>query len=340
MKDAQALTYLEFFIVSFRGIDSSFIYNVKKSLNFICKTAFNYILGNPKLLNKGSPLFKEFNKNFFIEKAFLGSYAYEMYFNYQDRNYEKVPNVFESVQFTRVDAIELNYDTVTDFMMYYFYLGLINLNRKDFLQAALAFIIILKSEVRGVLNVFQTEAFKRLILLKFIVKDDGIDEHINHILEQYTFLLNSSEFHEYSQFNSFNKVIRNFKFFQKKSKFSDSQASFKQFTFKLKKDKTYGLAKLAFKEYTYNMLANFLRSYSRIFLNKVVQQTNIDKDTIISILREFSSVIIFLKYFQKQRINVKYDEESNIIEIISLNEQDDKLIGNLEKYYSHVINLK
>ena len=194
------------------------------------------------------------------------------------------------------------------FSVYSFYKGQILLNKENFILACLSFgysVIHIHNNKLNYIDLFQIECVKRLCFFFFF---------FNNILSKIMEIKNFPELKPYLEYASIND-----------NNFQTFELFIQEYKHEIKKSKLIGLCKIILKELRFKFIQKYLKKFTRIKLTKLSQLTNIQYPTLKNIL-EWKVC--------KNKINIKFDEVEDIIEII------DSEIGSsleeLRKYYSYL----
>ena len=258
----------------------------------------NYFLQFAKFLPK-----LEFNKikSYIFCLGFLG------------KDYIKIDQLLNEL------IIKTNFKDQTEslfFSVYSFYKGQILLNKENFILACLSFgysVIHIHNNKLNYIDQFQIESVKRLCLLKDILPSDFSDI-FNNILSKIMEIKKFPELKPYLEYASIND-----------NNFQTFELFIQEYKHEIKKSKLIGLCKIILKELRFKFIQIYLKKFTRIKLSKLSQLTNIEYSTLKNVL-EWKVC--------KNKINVKFDEIEDIIEII------DADIGNsleeLKEYYFYL----
>ena len=258
----------------------------------------NYFLQFAKFLPK-----LEFNKikSYIFCLGFLG------------KDYIKIDQLLNEL------IIKTNFKDQTEslfFSVYSFYKGQILLNKENFILACLAFgysVIHIHNNKLNYIDQFQIECVKRLCLIKDILPSDFSDI-FNNILSKIMEIKKFPELKPYLEYASIND-----------NNFQTFELFIQEYKHEIKKSKLIGLCKIILKELRFKFIQKYLKKFTRIKLTKLSQLTNIQYPTLKNIL-EWKVC--------KNKINIKFDEVEDIIEII------DSEIGSsleeLREYYSYL----
>lgn len=163
---------------------------------------------------------------FYDTNVFAPSKAYAVYFAYQLKSFDKVKNILHTLY---IECQSDSYSDAYDCCMLHLYKGLIHLRERNFVLALFCFLAVMKPCSGNIYNFFQIEAFKRIILLSFIV-ENVYRQNVNNFINLNKNLLMIKPLETYSEINKF--------FSSKTNTYKDLELFSKENTPQLKKDKT------------------------------------------------------------------------------------------------------
>ena len=242
--------------------------------------------------------------------------GYFLFFAYQLKNYSEIDEVMKT------NIIETSYKTQldsNDFCLYTFYKGLIHLIKEEYVMAAFSFmmcIVPFTKHLPSVIDYLQIESFKRLCFLLHLV-DDEFKPMIYNILKYLDMMKHSpklSPFFELIDFKNNPHIIL--------EKFINSKKTF------LRSNNLYGIAKKALWETRFKAVTEVLCKYKRIKLTKVSNIVSVKMENVVKVLE---------MNVAKNRINVRYDEVDDILEVIKCNINNPDSFEELKKYYQYLI---
>jgi hypothetical protein len=292
-------------------IDENIIKNNGDIVDYILKNFFEYFLKYKKY-SEGKNYLLQLIK--FLQKLeFHYIKAFALYFAFLGKDYRRLDELLSEL------IIKTDFKSQEEshyFSLYSFYKGEILLIKEKFILASLSYgysvIHIINNKI-NIIDQCQIECIKRLCLLKGILPSD-FSNIFNDILTKIIPLEGMKELKPYLEY------------FKKND---DDPQNFELFIIKnqqdIKKSKIFGLCKIILKELRFKFIQKYLKKFTRIKLTKLSQLTNIQYPTLKNIL-EWKVC--------KNKINIKFDEVEDIIEII------DSEIGNsleeLREYYSYL----
>ena len=286
------------------------------ALNDICNDIFRtyfMLFSNTMNYKDGYNFFKLFI-NLEPRSTFSAARGYFLYFAYQMKDFSEIDDIMNSI------VVETNYKTQlasNDFSLYCLYKGLIHLAREEYVMAAFSFCCCLATGKSGRLNFMdcmQIEAVKRLFFLVYLV-DEEFTPLIISVLEKYELLKMSSKF---SPFFDLKKNSGCDKF----ENWINGKKTF------LKSNGLFGIAKKALWETRFRTVKSTLMKYKRIKLAKLSNMVGIDFLKVKKVIE---------KNVAKNRINVKYDEVEDILEVFKCNMNNPQTFDELKKYYQYLV---
>ena len=168
----------------------------------------------------------------------------------------------------------------------------------------------------SVIDFLQIESFKRLCLLFHIV-DNEFKPMIINILKYLEMLKHSpklSPFFEIIELRNDPYILL--------EQFINTKKTF------LRSNNLYGLAKKALWETRFKAVTEVLCKYKRIKLTKVSNMVNLKMQNVVKVLE---------MNVAKNRINVRYDEVEDILEVIKCSMNNPESFEELKKYYKYLI---
>lgn len=279
--------------------------DIFREIFFVYSSVMNY--------KDGYNFFKQFI-NYEPRSTFSVSRGYFLYFAYQMKDFSEVDDILNSI------VVEANCNSQlssNDFSLYCLYKGLIHLAREEYVMSAFSFCCCLVNGKPGpvnFINCMQIEAIKRLFFLVFLV-DGEFTPLILSVFERYEILKSSSKFSP---------------FFELKlscgcDKFEEWINGKKTY---LKSNELFGIAKKALWEVRFRAVESVLSKYKRIKLSKLATLLRIDFMKIKKVIE---------KNVAKNRINVKYDEVEDILEVFKCNMNNSQTFDELKKYYQYLV---
>lgn len=242
--------------------------------------------------------------------------GYFLFFAYQLKNFSEIDDVMNT------NLIETSYrsqEESNDFCLYTFYKGLIHLIKEEYVMAAFSFmmcIVPFTKHLPSIIDFLQIESFKRLCFLLHLV-DNEFKPMILNILKYLEMLKHSPKLNCFFELLDLNRnphiVIENF---------INSKKTF------LRSNNLYGIAKKALWETRFKAVADVLCKYKRIKLTKVSNMVNIKMQNVVKVLE---------MNVAKNRINVRYDEVDDILDVIKCNGNNPDSFEELKRYYQYLI---
>jgi len=117
----------------------------------------------------------------------------------------------------------------------------------------------------------------------------------------------------------------------KNSSFKEVEKFYKEHRPRFIEHKTKGLVKICVKEYVYNKLLSVLKVYKKIKIDKLSITAEIEKDQLIPHLKNM---------VLRNKINLRYDEISGIVEILNENFEENQVIEVLKTMYKNMNSLQ
>jgi hypothetical protein len=267
---------------------------------------FNYFVQS-KLYENGKNYFLQLYTKFKNNLKFHNFQTYILYFSYLSKNYEKIDDLLNQFIIS-TNFKDRKFSNV--FSMYAFYKGEILLNQEKFIHSAFSFgynLIHVSNNNESFIDLFQIESIKRLCLLQYILPKEFF-EFFHNYLERFKKLKIFSRLNPY-----FNIEIHNFDNFIEINKEN------------LKKSNIYGLSKLILKELRFKQIQGQLKKYKRIKLSKLTAICGLEYPIVKNILE---------LYVCKNKINIKFDEIEDIIEVIDAKAKCS--LDDLQEYYKYL----
>ena len=259
-----------------------------------------------KMYVDGKKFFLQLLTKFPNKLKFHPFQSYILFFSYLSKNYEKIDDLLN--QFIIITEHK-DYSIALDFSMFAFYKGEILLNKEKFIHASLSFgyVINIQKNKENYIDLFQIESIKRICLLIQILPNEFSDV-FNKILERFKTLKGFKELNPYLTLTK--NQFENFILINKEN---------------LKKSNILGFSNVVLKEIRFKQIQNILRKYKRIKLSKLTSLCGIDYPTVKYILEY---------YVSKNKINVKFDEIDDIIEVF---EAETKCsLEEIQEYYKYL----
>ncbi len=260
-----------------------------------------------KMYEDGKKFFLQLLTKFPNKLKFHPFQSYILFFSYLSKNYETIDNLlnqFMIITNFKERKLSLN------FSMFAFYKGELLLNQEKFIHAAFSFgynLITVLNNKEKYIDLFQIESIKRICLLIQILPKEFSDL-FNNLLGKFKKLGGFKELNPYLTLD--NNAFENFIILSKQD---------------LKQSHIYGLSKIVLKEIRFKQIQNILRKYKRIKLSKLTSLCGIDYPTVKYILEY---------YVSKNKINVKFDEIDDIIEVF---EAETKCsLEEIQEYYKYL----
>ena len=292
-------------------IDENIIKNNGDIVDYILKNFFEYFLKYKKY-SEGKNYLLQLVK--FLQKLeFHYIKAFTLYFAFLAKDYRRLDELLSEL------IIKTDFKSQEEshyFSLYSFYKGEILLIKEKFILASLSYgysvIHVLNNKI-NIIDQCQIECIKRLCLLKGILPSD-FSNIFNDILTKIIPLEGMKELKPYLEY------------FKKND---DDPQNFASFIIKnqqeIKKSKIFGLCKIILKELRFKFIQIYLKKFTRIKLSKLSQLTNIEYSTLKNVL-EWKVC--------KNKINVKFDEIEDIIEIIDADISNS--LEELKEYYFYL----
>lgn len=266
---------------------------------------FKHFASKTSLHSNGLNFFSQFD--FAIKNLeFNPIKNYLLYFAYQLNNLEH-PLIKELLSQHLIKAGIYDSGSYLDFCMYCFYRGMIYIENKNFFMASYYFSVVLdmgfNSVDKGIiLNNFVQQMIKMLFFLKYL-SDFNLSE----------VLFKEERIEGFSK-DSFNTGDESIDKYLKRIKadplsLKDFQDFCKDYNDEIKNFKLLGLKNAAEDEIKFNIIKNYISDYKRIKLAKVVSEIGLQFDDVLRILK---------KNVVEGRINIKYDEIDDIIEVFDI----------------------
>lgn len=275
--------------------------------NNIMRNYFSYYTNDFKKINeKGYNFFKQYIS---ISPAttFNSAKAFYLYFAFQlNKNDSKVQEILNQVIVT---SSFQSLEEYRDFSLFCLYKGMFHLKYKQYIKASFSFLMAL-NKIGSTISNCHIDCYKRLLLLKHIVDDEFVDL-IDKCFKQAT-VFHNIEGLDYLLFLNIKQLEELIKQQQM-----------------LAQDKLTGLAYVALFSLLNKKITFYLKRYKRISLKQLSKLTEIKGENILTVLR---------KNVANGKMDVKYDEVSDIIEVIQC-DIGNKSIDEIKDMYSQMLML-
>ena len=284
---------------------------------------FEFFAQFDELKENGLNFFENFP--FFIKNQKFNSVkSYLFYFAYQSKKYSS-PMVKELLSQQLLNAQIREPKVYLDFCMYCFFKGLYYIEKKNFFMATYLYCTAVKiglnNQLEGifVFNEYTIQMLRALCFLKFLSNFD-----INECI------FKKSRFNKISERKFEHEDIDECLFFIRKEKID--LETFEKFI-KVYKDtyqnnKLIGLKNLAKDMIILKIIKDNLKMYKRIKLAKLSQITNIEFNMLLKVIK---------KKCIEGELNVKYDEESDILEVFDLDQGMKENVQKIQELYKSII---
>lgn len=252
--------------------------------------------------------------------------AYLFYFAFQSNRFSS-PLIKELINQQLLVAEIKSTQEYVDFCMYCFYKGLYVLNQKNYYMASYLFSTAVSIGVKSrngniFLNVFNLQMLRYLSFLQFLT-DFDISSCISGDSRR-------AYLGQRDEKTGDDNIDIYFNFIKDEGKTLDS---FKAFTTKQKKEikeyKLTGLMNAAKEEIIFKQIKENLSVYKKVKLAKIASELGIEFPECLDILK---------KKVIEGKINIKYDEIEDIIEILELDPGAQKAISDSKEFYKDFIN--
>ncbi|MCQ2817277.1 MAG: hypothetical protein MJ252_08435 [archaeon] len=281
----------------------------------IFQVIFEFLAKNKTYLD-GRNFFNSF-QNMFKTTEYSPIKAYIFYFSYYSKNYSEIDRIlynFAQHQFKITESAERR-----NYFLFQYYKGLIHLHKKEFVFAAFSFLSLIgcaKPVDFKFVDYIQLEGFKKLILI-YPLLDSSFKEFMRTQLKKLEQYKNISQFDKY--YKLYEKLISS-----PKEGCLALTAFIVEQEKEIKTSANLGLANYSLMEARFQLIKGELKKYKRIFLNKFCNKINLAAELVKNILEIYSL---------RGCIDVKYDEETTIIEVISCDMDSEKKMEELKKCY-------
>lgn len=263
---------------------------------------FFEFLAEYNLTKEGIDFFEQFP--FFIKNQKFNSIkTFLFYFAYQSKRYTS-PMVKELLSQQLLNAKIVEPKIYLDFCMYCFFKGLYYIEKKNFFMATYLYCAALRMGLKNVdaliFNEYSIQMLRALCFLREL-SDFDINE----------FLFGSSSYKGVYEGKIGDDDIDECLSYLKKGKIDlETYNMFIKMNSEIYKDyKLIGLKNLAKDEIMLKIIKENLKIYKRIKLTKLAEITNIEFNYLLKIIK---------KKCIEGELNVKYDEESDILEVFDL----------------------
>lgn len=270
-------------------------------------TSMNYM--------EGFHFFKQFI-NIGSQTIFYNHHGFFLFFSYQLKDYNYIQPLLNRKIFT---TLFNTIDGSRDFSLFCFYKGLIHLSLREYTKAAFTFYQSLQNTVRislKLMDIFQIYSLERLILLTFI-----IDKEVNQIIDP---LIRKFKILDNPQLSVTQLLEMYFQGCNASEMFNSLKRANIEFV------NLTGLFQVAIEEDQFKQMQQILKSYKIIRVSKLRNYLNMEKNRILKILE---------KKINEGRINIKYDEVNEIIEVIDYNTNTIYNLSELQKLYVEMVGI-
>ena len=275
--------------------------------NNIMRNYFSYYTNDFKKINeKGYDFFKQYI-DISPQTTFNSAKAFYLYFAFQlNKNDSKLQEILNQIIVT---SSFHSFEEYRDFSLFCLYKGMFHLKYKHYIKASFSFLMAL-NKIGNTISNCHIDCYKRLLLLKHIVDDEFV-ELIDRCIKQASVINNCDGVDQFLYLNikRLEELIK-----QKQT---------------LAQDKLTGLAYVALFSLLNKKITSYLRRYRRISLKQLSKLTEIKGENILVVLQ---------KNVAKGKMNVKYDEVSDIIEVIQC-DIGNKSIDEVKDMYREMIML-
>ena len=308
-------------------INQKTITECKEQINLLFKTYFTFFANNDDLLIEGLNFFTSF-EDCIKSLKFISLKAFLFYFAFQTNRYTS-PAVKELINQQLLIAEINDTNIYIDFCMYCFYKGLYLLSKKNYTMTTYNFVVAVSLGISTkdgsfILNSFNVQMLKYLCFLQFLSDLDissylvreksGIEAQMR-LGEEKT---GNKEIDIYLDFvKSKNKSYDNFKIFCK------------QIENDIKNYKLTGLKDAAEEEIIFKKVKEYLSMFKKVKLSKVSTAIKIDFPLCLNILK---------KKVIEGKINIKYDEIEDIVEVFDIDQGTQESFDNNKELYKQLIN--
>lgn len=264
---------------------------------------------------EGFNFFKQFI-NIGSQNLFYNHLGFFFFFSYQLKDYSYIKSFLNHNIFP---TLYNSFKGSRDFSLFCFYKGLIHLSLREFMKAAFSFCQCVQNAVRStleVIDIFQVYSLERLILLTFIV-DKEVNQIIHPLIKKFKSVTSESYLHILMKIYFDDKnVLSNLEELNQNILSEENHIS--------------GLIQIAIEEYTFKQIQNLLKCYKTIQISKLRTYLNIDTCKILTLLE---------KKFNEGRINIKYNEKDEIIEVIDYNSNINNNLSELQKLHVEMVSI-
>ena len=261
---------------------------------------------------EGFNFFKQFI-NIGSQPIFYNHHGFFLFFSYQLKDYNDIkpllnrnifPTLFNTINGSR------------DFSLFCFYKGLIHLSLREYVKAAFIFYQCLQNTVKislRLVDIFQIYSLERIILLTLIV-DKEVKQIIDPLIRQFKAIGNATlcVTHLLKMYFEGRNALEMF------TLFNQSNIDYIHLT---------GLFRVAIEEDQFKQIQQILKSYKIIRISKLKTYLNMETNEILRILE---------KKINEGKINIKYDEVDEVIEVIDYNNINFNLTE-LQKLYVEMV---
>lgn len=216
-----------------------------------------------------------------------------------------------------------------DFCMYCFYRGMYYLENKNYNFSAYFFAVPVSlglnlKDKSLLFNGFSYQMIKYLFFLKFLARDFDISECITSSFDKQQLLERTNGI------QTGNKEVNIYLSYIQKSTISYEE--FTKFCLHFDKDiknaKLSGIKKLAEEELKFERIKKCLERYKKVKLTKLVSLLNFSFENVLAILK---------KNVMNGRINLKYDEVEDVIEVFDMDPRLKENVEETQRLYKELI---
>ena len=310
-------------------VNQEIVTKCKEQISSLFKNYFKFFASNDNLLVEGLKFFSLFegcikSLKFNSLKAFL------FYFAFQTNRYSS-PIVKELLNQQLLIAEITDTNVYLDFCMYCFYKGLYLLSKKNYVMTTYNFVIPVSlgfntKDGNFILNNFNIQMLKYLCFLKFLTNFDISPYFMKEKIGRMEIQMSMS-----GEVRTGNRMLDIYlNYIKNQNKNYDIFVVFcKEVEEDIKNSKLSGIKKEAEEEIIFKSLKDHLSIYKRIKLSKLATLAKIDFPICLNILQ---------KKVMEGKINIKYDEIEDIIEVFEIDQGTQESFENMKELYKELIN--
>lgn len=289
-------------------------------ISAILRYVFNDLAKN-KMYDKGYNFFIKF-KNMSKPTEYYNFKAYILYFSHCIHKFDEIEEILYDFANFKSDISTI--DEHRDYNLYLYYKGLIHLDLKEYNFAAFSFLKLCMSNTKNQIVLIDTAQVHGLIYLLLVLP--FLDSYMNANIAS-----SISDFRYYQQNKSTSKEYQLLELASKNCNIL--YESLNQYIIEneitLKANNQYGFAKYSLLESATKIMISNLKKFKRITLSKLAKLSNIPIDVIQVALK--NSVL-------NGKIEIRYDEEKDIIDVINVNLNAQEKMKELKNYYQKLNN--